>query len=75
MIFGLAVAPDCQRQGIGAKLMEHMIAFCRKTDMEQVILTCKQEKIAYYAKFGFENKGVSQSVHGGAVWYDMVLTL
>lgn len=75
MIFGLAVHPDFRRQGIGAALMEHMIAFCRKTNMEQVILTCKEEKIRYYSKFGFENCGISASVHGGAVWYDMVLEL
>ena len=75
MIFGLAVLPQYQRQGIGAALMEHMTAFCKKTEMEKVVLTCKEEKIAYYAKFGFENMGVSASVHGGSVWYDMILTL
>lgn len=75
MIFGLAVHPDCQRRGIGAALMEHMIAFCKKTAMERVILTCKEEKLYYYAKFGFQDMGVSASTHGGAVWYDMVLTL
>jgi len=73
MIFGLAVLPQYQRQGVGAALMEHMIGFCKETKMEKVILTCKQEKIEYYSKFGFENMGVSASVHGGSVWYDMVL--
>ena len=24
-------------------------------------------------KFGYKNLGVSKSVHGGAVWYDMIL--
>ena len=75
MIFGLAVHPNCQRQGIGAALMEHMIAYCRKTHMERVILTCKEAKLHYYAKFGFKNCGVSGSAHGGAVWYEMVLAL
>jgi len=28
----------------------------------------------YYAKFGFVNEGVSNSVHGGVVWYQMRLT-
>ena len=73
MIFGLAVLPQYQRQGIGAALMEHMIAYCKETKMEKVILTCKQEKIAYYSKFGYKNQGISASVHGGAVWYDMTL--
>lgn len=75
MIFGLAVLPEYQRQGIAAALMKRLIQFARKTGMEQVILTCKQEKLAYYSKFGFQNHGVSQSAHGGAVWYDMILHL
>ena len=75
MIFGLAVLPTYQRQGIAAALMERLIQFARERGMEQVILTCKQEKLAYYSKFGFQNRGVSNSTHGGAVWYDMVLEM
>ena len=75
MVFGLAVHPDHQRQGIAAALMETLIAFAQKQGMERVILTCKAEKIHYYSKFGFQNKGVSNSTHGGAVWYDMILEL
>lgn len=75
MIFGLAVHPDCRRRGVAAALMERMIAFAREQGMERVILTCKKEKIPYYSKFGFQNQGVSQSTHGGAVWYDMTLFL
>ena len=75
MVFGLAVLPEYQRQGIGAALMNHLISFSRQADMEQVVLTCKKEKLAYYGKFGFENRGASNSVHGGVVWYDMVLPL
>ena len=75
MIFGLAVLPKYQRQGIGAALMARMIDFARQTGMERLILTCRQEKIAYYQKFGYVNQGVSGSTHGGAVWYDMTLEL
>lgn len=75
MVFGLAVLPEFQRQGIGAALMTHLIQYARDTAMDRVILTCKQEKLAYYGKFGFQNHGVSQSTHGGAVWYDMILNL
>ena len=31
-----------------------------------LILTCKDRLIHYYAKFGYKNMGVSESVHGGA---------
>ena len=75
MVFGLAVHPDCRNNGIAAALLRRLIDFAREQDMNQVILTCKQEKIPYYQKFGFQNRGVSASEHGGAVWYDMVRPL
>lgn len=75
MVFGLAVDPAYRRQGMGAALLKRLIAFAQSQDLERVILTCKAEKRHYYAQFGFRDKGVSASVHGGAVWYDMVLEL
>ena len=38
------------------------------------ILTCKDRLVHYYASLGYASEGVSASVHGGAVWYDMRLT-
>lgn len=75
MIFGLAVHPEYRRRGIGSDLMQTMIAFAQQTNMERLILTCLAEKVGYYEKFGYVNHGISQSVHGGEVWYDMILTL
>ena len=72
-IFGLDVIPEYQRQGIAAKLMNHLIEDARKKGRRGLILTCKDRLIHYYAKFGYQNLGVSASVHGGAVWYDMLL--
>lgn len=72
-IFGLDVVPDRRRQGVAAALMEHMIGAAREAGRKGLILTCKDRLIPYYEKFGYVNLGVSQSVHGGARWYDMVL--
>ena len=72
-IFGLDVLPEYQRQGIAAKLMEQMIRDAKERGRKGLILTCKDRLIHYYEKFGYKNKGVSQSVHGGVVWYDMLL--
>lgn len=72
-IFGLDVLPEYQRQGIAAKLMEQMIRDAKDRGRKGLILTCKDRLIHYYEKFGYKNKGVSQSVHGGVVWYDMLL--
>lgn len=74
-IFGLDVHPDFRRQGIAAKLMEHMISAAREAGRKGLILTCKERLIPYYGSFGYVNMGVSRSNHGGAVWYDMILIL
>ncbi len=74
-IFGLDVHPDFRRQGIAAKLMEHMISAAREAGRKGLILTCKERLIRYYGSFGYVNMGVSKSNHGGAVWYDMILIL
>lgn len=74
-VFSLAVHPDWQRQGYGRQLLNALIDLARRENRRAVTLTCLQEKIAYYESFGFVNQGAAASVHGGAVWYDMVLQL
>lgn len=74
-VFGLLVHPEYQRKGIAALLLRHLIEVSRKRGKKAVILTCKDRLIHYYEKFGFVNKGISGSSHGGAVWYDMYLEL
>jgi Acetyltransferases len=72
-IFGLGVVPQLRRQGLAKRLMEHLIADAKSKGRKGLILTCKDRLIPYYEKFGYRNLGVSGSVHGGAVWYDMIL--
>lgn len=74
-VFSLAVHPDFQGRDYGRILLGELIRASRKSGRRGVVLTCKEEKIAYYESFGFENRGVSKSVHGGAVWYDMLLPI
>ena len=38
---------------------------------KRAILTCLDEKIAMYEKMGYQKLGLSASVWGGEVWYDM----
>lgn len=72
-IFGLDVMPEYRNQGVARQLMNHIIEVAKSQERKGVILTCKDKLIHYYSKFGFVNKGISQSVHGGAEWYDMIL--
>ena len=75
VIFGLDVLPDHQGQGYAKELMNHFIKFAQKDNKNAVLLTCKDHLIHYYERFGYINLGVSESVHGGAKWYDMQLNL
>jgi len=73
-IFGIAVAPQHRNQGYATQLMNHLIAEAKSENRNGVILTCKSHLIPYYERFGFADRGVSASVHGGEVWHDMTLT-
>ncbi len=72
-IFGLDVIPEYQHQGLASRLMHRLIEDARKKGRKGLILTCKDRLIGFYEGFGYRNLGVSASVHGGAVWYDMIL--
>lgn len=73
-IFGVNVIPEYRRQGYAARIMEQVISDAKAQGRKGCILTCKDELIHYYEKFGYQNIGMSKSVHGGTVWYDMRLT-
>ena len=73
MIFGVDTIPEYRRQGCAGKVLSRVIEDARKQGREGLVLTCKDKLIHYYAKFGFENEGLSKSVHGDAVLYQMRL--
>ncbi len=72
-IFGVNTLPEYRNRGLAGKLMETVILETKKQGCKGCILTCKDKLVHYYEKFGYKNKGISKSVHGGAVWYDMLL--
>ena len=74
MIFGVNTVPERRKHGYAAMLLERAIGQAREQGRKGVVLTCKERLLPYYAKFGFVNEGVSASVHGNVVWYQMRLT-
>ena len=72
-VFGIAVLPDYQHQGIARALMEHFKENAKKRGKQGILLTCKDEKIGFYESLGFTYDGVSASSQGGARWNDMIL--
>ena len=74
MIFGVNTLPEYRRKGFAGQVLQKVIADAREQGRNGCVLTCKEALIHYYETFGFQSEGVSQSTHGGVVWYDMRLT-
>jgi GNAT superfamily N-acetyltransferase len=73
MIFGVNTLPEYRRQGLAGQVIRRVIADARAQGRKGCVLTCKEALLHYYETFGFVNEGVSESVHGGVVWYEMRL--
>ena len=74
MIFGVDTIPAYRRQGCAALLLNRAISDAKAQGRKGLVLTCKEALLHYYAKFGFVNEGISQSVHSNVRWYQMRLT-
>ncbi len=73
MIFGVDTDPAYQRKGYAEATLRAFINNAQKEGRKGVVLTCKDKLLHYYAKFGFENEGMSASTHGDVTWYQMRL--
>ena len=67
MIFGVNTIPEFRHRGYAEKVLRKVLEDAKKG----VVLTCKDRLVPFYGKIGFVNEGVSESTHGGAVWYNM----
>lgn len=74
MIFGVNTLPECRRRGCAELVLNRAISDAKEQGRAGLVLTCKDALVHYYAKFGFEDEGVSDSTHGGVVWHQMRLT-
>ena len=74
MIFGVNTIPSYRKKGCAGKLLKRAIADAKAQGRKGLVLTCKDRLVPYYAGFGFIHEGVSESVHGNAVWNQMRLT-
>ena len=59
-------------RGIAKNLIEKIEDLVEENEREGITLTCKQELVSFYEKFGFVNHGLSESKHGGVRWYNLV---
>lgn len=75
MLLGLDVLPEYQRQGLGRELVNQYLERERKNGCQVVFLTCLQQKVKMYEKFGFADRGMANSTWGGEEWHEMSYTL
>ncbi len=73
MIFGVNTIPSARKKGFAGKLLRTAIDNAKMSGRKGLVLTCKDKLVDYYASFGFKKEGISESTHGGAVWYQMRL--
>ena len=73
MIFGVATIPEFQCRGCAGQVLRRVIEDTRAQGRKGLVLTCKDFRVHYYARFGFIDEGISSSEHGGAVWHQMRL--
>ena len=71
MIFGVNTLPGFRRRGYAEKVLRKVVEDAKNSGRKGVVLTCKDRLVPFYEKIGFVNEGVSESTHGGAVWYNM----
>jgi ribosomal protein S18 acetylase RimI-like enzyme len=60
---------------IAHRLMEHFIGAARAAGKKHISLTCKESLIGFYESLGYSCHGLSESVLGNVVSYDMELYL
>lgn len=75
MICSVAVLPQYRRQGIAREIMREFLCRQQELGKKQAILTCVPGKVSMYEKFGFTDRGKSESAWGGEEWHEMWCTL
>ncbi len=53
MIFDMIVHPTYQKQGIGRRILQELVAWCRAAHIRDIQLFCARGKRAFYEKNGF----------------------
>lgn len=75
IIVSLAVDSEYQGLGIATSLLDLMKEAAAEESRQGISLTCVENLIPYYERYGFVSKGISDSQLAGETWYNMVLPL
>lgn len=71
MLLGLDVLPQHRGQGLARALVKEYLHREKEKNRKLVVLTCVEEKVKMYEKFGFRDHGIGVSKWGGEQWHEM----
>lgn len=75
MLLGLDVLPDYRGQGLAGEIVSQYMQREREKDRQMLFLTCLDQKVEMYRKFGFVDRGIANSTWGGEEWHEMTCVL
>lgn len=71
MLLGLDVLPEYRGQGLARELVAQYKEREQCRGRKRLLLTCLEEKVVMYEKFGFRDLGIADSSWGGEEWHEM----
>ncbi|GGB09968.1 GNAT family N-acetyltransferase [Macrococcus hajekii] len=71
-VLGLAVSRRHQRQGLAGQLIDRFTALAEGLKLKAITLTCTEDLVPFYERYGFKSHGPSASQHGGEQWFNMI---
>lgn len=75
MLFTVCSHPDLRGMGLARYVLEACADETRIRGKKGIVLTCKEELVPFYERFGYADEGVSPySRHAGIAWHEMRLT-
>ncbi len=75
MLLGLDVLPEYRGKGLARELVARYVKREQEKGRKKLLLTCLQEKVHMYEKFGFVDLGIANSTWGGEAWHEMCFVM
>lgn len=75
MLLGLDVLPAYRKQGLAHEIVFQYLRRESDRNRKMVILTCLENKVTFYEKMGFTDRGLSGSTWGNEEWHEMTYNL
>ena len=75
MLLGLDVLTKYRGQGLAREIVHQYRIREQENGRSMLILTCLQEKVEMYLKFGFIDRGIANSTWGNEKWHEMALEM